>query len=81
MSAGALLGLVSRYYSIGQFAAFKAEQILAGRMPASRIQVETLTRFSLQIDLRAARRLGILPPLEMFNYAELIGSARPGRSS
>ena len=80
MSAGALLGLVSRYYSVGQFAAFKAEQILAGKMPASRIPVETLTRFSLQVDLGAARRLGMLPPLEMFNYAELIGSARPGSS-
>ena len=80
MSAGALLGLVSRYYSVGQFAAFKAEQILAGKLPASRIPVETLTRFSLQIDLRAARRLGMLPPLDMFNYAELIGDARPESS-
>jgi putative ABC transport system substrate-binding protein len=81
MSAGALLGLVSRYYNVGQFAAFKAEQILAGKAPAARIPVETLTRFSLQIDLAAARRLGMLPPLEMFNYAELIGDARPGSSS
>ena len=78
MSAGALLGLVSRYYSVGQFAAFKAQQILAGQVPASRIPIETLTRFSLQINLAAARRLDILPPLEMFNYAELIGDARKG---
>jgi len=75
MSAGALLGLVSRYYNVGQFAAYKAERILAGRAPADRIPVETLTRFSLQIDLGVARRLGLLPPLEMFNYAELIGDA------
>jgi len=78
MAAGALLGLVSRYYNIGQFAAFKAEQILAGRTPAARIPVETLTRFSLQIDLSVARRLGLLPPLEMFNYAELLGDASRG---
>jgi len=75
MAAGALLGLVSRYYNIGQFAAFKAEQILAGKALASHIPVETLTRFSLQINLTAARRLGLLPPLDMFNYAELIGDA------
>ncbi len=78
MSTGTLLGLVSRYYSVGQFAAYKAEQILAGKMPAERIPVETLTRFSLQINLKVARRLGLLPPLEMFNYAELIGDASPG---
>ncbi|MGN6527578.1 MAG: ABC transporter substrate-binding protein [Burkholderiaceae bacterium] len=75
MASGALLGLVSRYYNVGQFAAYKAERILSGQAPAQRIPVETLTRFSLQIDLRVARRLDVLPPLEMFNYAELIGDA------
>ena len=75
MASGALLGLVSRYYNIGQFAAYKAEQILVGKIAPGRIPVETLTRFSLQINLPVARRLGVLPPLEMFNYAELIGDA------
>ena len=75
MAAGALLGLVSRYYNIGQFAAYKAEQILINRTAPGRIPVETLTRFSLQINLPVARRLNVLPPLEMFNYAELIGDA------
>ena len=77
MAAGALLGLVSRYYNVGQFAAYKAEQVLVARTPPARIPIETLTRFSLQIDLRVARRLDVLPPLEMFNYAELIGDASP----
>ena len=81
MSAGALLGLVSRYYNVGQFAGFKAEQILAGKAAATHIPIETLTRFSLQINLTVARRLGALPPLDMFNYAELIGDASKGTSS
>ena len=81
MSAGALLGLVSRYYNVGQFAGFKAEQILARKAAASRIPIETLTRFSLQINLTASRRLGALPPLDMFNYAELIGDASKGSAS
>ena len=75
MAAGALLGLVSRYYNVGQFAAYKAEQILVAKVAPERIPVDTLTRFSLQINLRIARRLGALPPLAMFNYAELIGDA------
>ena len=78
MAAGALLGLVSRYYNVGQFAAFKAERILVDKVAPGRIPVETLTRFALQIDLGVARRLELLPPLAMFNYAELIGDATQG---
>ena len=34
METGALTGLVSRYHSIGQFTAYKAEQILVNKVPA-----------------------------------------------
>ncbi|MCX9155501.1 ABC transporter substrate-binding protein [Niveibacterium sp. 24ML] len=72
MAAGALAGLVSRYYTVGQFAGYKAEQILLNKRPPSQIPVETLTRFSLQVSLPVARQLGALPPLAMFNYAEML---------
>lgn len=72
MQAGALSGLVSRYYNVGQFTAHKAEQILVGRQSPSSIPVETLKRFSYQIRMAAAHRLKLPPPLPMFNYAELI---------
>ena len=72
MQAGALCGLVCRYYSIGQFTAHKAEQILVGKMPASSIPVEPLKRFSYQIRMAAARKLNLPPPLPMLSYAELI---------
>ncbi|WP_088279623.1 ABC transporter substrate-binding protein [Ideonella sp. A 288] len=72
MQAGALSGLVSRYYNIGQFTAFKAEQILVGKQAASTIPVETLKRFSYQIRMPAAKRLNLPPPLPMLGYAELI---------
>lgn len=72
MQAGALSGLVSRYYNVGQFTAHKAERILVGREPISAIEVETLSRFSYQIRLSAARRLNLLPPMSMLGYAELI---------
>ncbi|HET6264598.1 MAG TPA: ABC transporter substrate-binding protein [Usitatibacter sp.] len=76
METGALTGLVSRYHSIGQFAAYKAEQILVHKVPPSRIPVETLTRFSLQVRMDVAEALKLPPPLPMFNYAELI-TTRP----
>ncbi len=74
MEAGALAGLVSRYYSIGQFTAYKAEQILVGKTNPAAIPIETLKRFSFQIRMEAAERLKFPPPLPMLNYAELIRS-------
>ena len=72
MQTGALTGLVSRYYSIGQFTAYKAEQILVNKVRPDKIPVETLTRFALQVRMDVADQLKLPPPLPMFNYAELI---------
>ncbi len=72
MEAGALTGLISHYYAIGQFTAYKAEQILVNKVPAARIPIETLTRFTLQVRMDKAEQLKMPPPLAMFNYAELI---------
>jgi len=72
MQAGALSGLVSRYHSVGQFTAFKAEQILLEKLSPSRIPIEPLKRFSYQVRISAAERLKLMPPLPMFNYAEII---------
>lgn len=75
MEAGALAGLVSRYQSIGLFTAYKAEQILVGKVAPAAIPIETLKRFSLQIRMDAAEKLKFPPPLPMLNYAELIKGA------
>lgn len=72
MEAGALTGLVSRYYNVGQFTAHKCEQILGEKRVASSVPVEPLKRFSYQIRMAAAERLQLPPPLGMFSYAELL---------
>ena len=77
MQAGALCGLVCRYYNIGQLTAYKAEQILVGKVAPNNIPVETLKRFSYQISMPAARRLKLPPPLPMMGYAELITAESP----
>jgi putative ABC transport system substrate-binding protein len=79
METGALAGLVSRYHSIGQFTAYKAEQILVNKVPPSKVPVETLTRFALQVRMDVAEALKLPPPLPMFNYAELI-VPKPGEA-
>ncbi len=73
MQAGALSGLVSRYFNVGQFTAHKAWQILAGGLAPAQVPVEALKRFSYQIRMPVARQLALAPPLSMLNYAELIG--------
>ena len=75
MQAGALSGLVSRYHSVGQFTAHKAEQILIGKQAPETIPIETLKRFSYQVRISAAEKLKLLPPLPMFNYAEIISDS------
>jgi len=77
METGAVAGLVSRYHSIGQFTAYKAEQILVNKVSPAKIPVETLTRFALQVRMDIAEQLKLPPPLPMFNYAELLVPKAP----
>jgi putative ABC transport system substrate-binding protein len=70
--ANGLAGLVCRYYNIGQFTGYKADQILRqGRRPQD-IPVETLNRFSFLINMRTANTLRVYPPLRMLHYAETV---------
>lgn len=71
---GALVGLVSRYYSVGQLAASKAIEILVEGKKPEQIPIETLKRFSLIINMRVAKTLGVYPPIAMLNYAEIVTS-------
>ena len=78
-TGGALVGLVSRYRSVGQLAAARAIDILEGRKPASSLPIETLKRFSIIVNLRTAKALGgIYPPIDMLNYAEIIEDVPAG---
>ena len=81
-SGGALVGLISRYYSVGQLAGSKAYAILAEGRSAGSIPVETLKRFSLLVNMQVARELRLYPPIDMLNYAEVIAVAdRPASAS
>jgi putative ABC transport system substrate-binding protein len=80
MQAGALTGLVSRYYNLGQFTAHKVEQILVAKQAPAAVPVETLKRFSYQISMSAAHKLKMPPPMGMLNYAELINAGAPSGS-
>ena len=73
--SGALAGLVSPYYAAGQFAGFKAEQILSGKRKASELPLDTLARFTYLVNIHSARQLRRYPPLALLRYAEIVGAA------
>jgi putative ABC transport system substrate-binding protein len=69
--APVLAGLVSSYYTIGQFAGYKAEQSLVKKQRARDIPIETLSRYSFIVRMDVAKRLDFLPPVSLFNYATI----------
>jgi putative tryptophan/tyrosine transport system substrate-binding protein len=72
---GALLGLVSTYFNVGEFAAYKAEQILVKKVAPSKIPVEVLGRFTYLVNMTAAKKLNVYPPLSVLKFAEVITPA------
>lgn len=70
--AGAYMGLVSRYYNVGQFAAYKAQQILFEGKAVSDVPVETLKRFSFIVNMDSAKALDRYPPVTIMQTAEVV---------
>jgi len=70
--SGGLVGLVSRYYNVGQYCGYKAKEILAkGRSPKD-IPNDTLKKFSYIVNKRTAERLQYYPPLSIVNFIEVV---------
>lgn len=71
-SGGALMGIVSRYYNVGQLAGFKAWQILAEGLSPGDLPIETLKRFSLIVNMQTARKIDFYPPVSLLKAAEVV---------
>lgn len=71
LEAGGMMGLVAPFYNVGSLAGFKAAQILRDRRPASEIPIETLSRFSFEVNMPAAHALGVYPPMHILRYARM----------
>ena len=71
-TSNALLGVVNRYYNIGQFTAYRAQQVLMhGKRPID-MPIESPSRFSIIVNLKAAKALGIYPPMPLLKVSEVI---------
>jgi putative ABC transport system substrate-binding protein len=70
--AGALIGVVSNYFTVGKFAGFKAKQILVDQKPAAKIPIETLAKYTFLVNLDTMRSLQYYPPVTVLQFAEVV---------
>lgn len=69
---GALFAFVHRYYTVGQMAGRKATEILRDGIAAYDIPIESPQRSLFVVNMEAAERLGIYPPLNLLQNADLV---------
>jgi putative ABC transport system substrate-binding protein len=72
VDSNALLGLVSKYYDVGKLTAVQAERILVDHTHPADIPIESLSRFSLIVNMAVARRLELYPPMSLINIVNVV---------
>ncbi len=70
--SSALLGVINRYYSVGQLTAYKARQILVEKKAPGSIPITSPRRFSYMVNMRVAKQLKLYPPMNLLKFAEVI---------
>ena len=68
----ALFAFVHRYYTVGQMAGRKAFKMLKDKIQAYDIPIESPQRALLVVNMAAAQKIGIYPPLSLMQNADLI---------
>ncbi len=71
--AGALIGIVSNYFTVGKFAGYKARQILVDGKKAGSIPIETLAKYTFLVDLDTMKKLDYYPPVPVLQFAAVVG--------
>jgi len=72
LDSQALMGVVNRYYTVGQLTAAQAEKILVGKMAPRDIPIEAPRNFSFLVNMRVARELQRYPPMKVLRFAEVV---------
>lgn len=68
----AMVGLVTSYTNLGRYMGSLIERILIDGEAAEDIPVRTLSRFTYMVRLPVARELGLYPPLEVLDFADIV---------
>ena len=70
--SNALLGIINRYYAVGQLTGLKAREILVDDKDPRTIPITAPKHFSYMINMRVARQLKLYPPMNILKFAEII---------
>jgi putative ABC transport system substrate-binding protein len=70
-----LVGLISPLAGIGQIAAYQAGRILFQNKNPESLPTPTLSRHSVLINMEAAHRLRLYPPMKLLQFAEVQAAA------
>jgi len=71
-TSNALLGVVNRYYNIGQFTGARAEQVLLHGKKPGEMKIESPSRFSIIINMKTAKSLSNYPPMNLLKFSDVI---------
>jgi putative ABC transport system substrate-binding protein len=70
--SNALMGVVNRYYTIGQLTAWQSERILVDGVAPQQIPIEAPPNFSLIVNMRVANAMKLYPPMRVLKIAEVV---------
>ncbi len=70
--AEGLLAVANRYYNVGKLAANQARKVLFAQQNPGDLDIPSLSRYSVFINMRVARKLKLYPPIQLLRLAELI---------
>ena len=71
-TSNALLGVVNRYYNVGQFTGARAEQVLLKGKKPGEMPIDSPSRFSIIINMKTAKNLQLYPPLNLLKFSDVI---------
>lgn len=67
-----LISVSARYEEIGQLAAEQARRILVDGVKAGDLPIARMTRFAVVINMRVAKQIKAIPPIELLQVAEIV---------
>jgi len=67
-----LISVSARYEEIGQLAAEQARKILVDRAKAGDLPIARMSRFAVVINMRVAKQIKAIPPMELLQVAETV---------
>jgi|TARA_B110000908_G_scaffold172742_1_gene242616 putative ABC transport system substrate-binding protein len=67
-----LMAVANSYVNVGKMAAGRVNEILFDKRLPGEMEITSLSRFSVLVNMRAARALDLYPPLQLIEFASIV---------